>query len=194
LKSKRAATPLALAIQRDLLNDDRPSISNVAECFMCGRAYTPKPQTGDDSNRFCSAHCREAFDAGMPRNVDLPTAADWIGRDLSRCIQIAGPPIPRCDRCGGLCVELYRKQGKVFCHWRCRDDKPRDCVVCGRNLYNLGRKGPYCSDTCANSSRHKKTRSLALTAKPQNTVQEVPISSALPHPGFAPHRRRRKRP
>jgi hypothetical protein len=185
---------LAKAIQRDLLKDDRPSSSKSVECFLCGRPYTPKPQTGDDSNRFCSPPCREAFVVGMPRSADLPTAANWVGRDLSRSIQIAGPTIPRCDRCGGLCVELHRKQGKAFCHWRCRDDKPRDCVVCGKNLYHLGRKGPYCSDTCANAPRSKKTRSRAFSAKPQNTVQETPISSAFLEPSFAPHSPRGARP
>jgi hypothetical protein len=140
---------LARAIERDLLAE-RPRSAPTPECFACGRGYTPMPPSGDDSTRFCSDRCREAFDAGLPRNVDLPTAGDWIGVDTSRMVQVAGPPIPRCDRCGGLCVELYRKKGKTFCNWRCRDDKPRDCKTCGKSLYAVARQGPYCSVSCAN--------------------------------------------
>jgi len=34
-------------------------------CFACGRSYQPPVPSGDDSTRFCSATCREAFDGGF---------------------------------------------------------------------------------------------------------------------------------
>jgi hypothetical protein len=150
---------LAAAIERDLLAE-KPKRKPEITCFLCDRPYIPQPYTGQDgSTRFCSDRCRDAFDAGLPRNVDLPTANDWIGFDMSRVELVAGT-VPRCDASGNLAVELHRKDGEVFCHWRCRDGKPRDCIACGKNLYCSGRKGPYCSDGCANSGglKGKKKR------------------------------------
>jgi hypothetical protein len=55
---------LARAIERDLLAE-RPKSAPTPECVACGWSYTPKAE-GDDSTRFCSARCREAYDAGFP--------------------------------------------------------------------------------------------------------------------------------
>jgi hypothetical protein len=174
---RKSLANLTKAIERDLLAE-RPRAAPTPECFACSRACTPKPPTGDDSTRFCSDRCREVFDAGLFRNVDLPAAADWIGVDTSRMVQAAGPPIQRCDRCGGLCVEMYRKQGGTFCHWRCRDDKPRDCEACGANPYGIARRGPYCSVQCANA-RGLKTRRRVSDEKTENSVQKTPVEPAL---------------
>jgi hypothetical protein len=87
---------LARNIERELLAV-RPKSAPTPRCFACDREYTPGQPGGDDSTRFCSTRCREGFDAGLPRNVDLPTAADWIGVDTGRMAQVAGPAIPRCD-------------------------------------------------------------------------------------------------
>jgi len=57
---------LAAAIQRDLLST-KPDKTEAPECFCCGRSFTPQPSTGDDNtHRFCSTRCREAFDNGFP--------------------------------------------------------------------------------------------------------------------------------
>ena len=171
---------LARNIERDLLTE-RPELAPTPRCFACDREYTPGQPGGDDLTRFCSVRCRGAFDAGLPRNVDLPTAGDWIGVDTSRMVQVAGPPTPRCDACGGLCVELYRKKGKTYCNWRCRDDKPRDCEACGKSLYAIARKGPYCSVTCANAGgvTGRKTAKRLPGAKPQNSASGRPVKRAL---------------
>ena len=60
----RTAT-LAVAIQRDLLRTE-PVGTETPEC-ACGRPFMPRPSTGDDNtHRFCSPWCREAFDNGFP--------------------------------------------------------------------------------------------------------------------------------
>lgn len=160
---------LKTAIERDLLTE-RPKAAPTPECFCCGREYTPGLGGGDDSTRFCSDRCRDAYDRGLPRQVDIRTATGWLEVEPASLRSPVPPPFPACTRCGGACVELYKGRGGPFCHWRCRDDKPRDCEVCGLSLYNSGRKGPYCSIVCAN-----KTRKRPQIAKPQNSVQETPV-------------------
>jgi hypothetical protein len=56
------------------LLDDRTRhrpVARVGGCFLCGKSYSPQPPTGDDSTRFCSAKCREAYDAGAMPAVEL---------------------------------------------------------------------------------------------------------------------------
>jgi hypothetical protein len=172
---------LARAIAADLLRET-PVSEAAPTCFACGREYTYGGPNA--SGQFCSTRCRDAYDAGVPQHTQLPTPASWIGADFSRGMQVAGRIIPRCDRCGGLCVERYRsKAGRNYCHWRCRDDKPRDCIVCRKKLYAIDRRGPYCSPGCANETRTKKA-SRVSGAKPQNRVEVRPVESALLEPVF----------
>jgi hypothetical protein len=136
---------LADKIAAGLLRETKRTITPT--CWACDRPSI---------ERFCSKNCIEAYDAGWPRNADAPTAADFICVDTSRWKQIAGPPIPACTRCGGLCVEMFKAVGGPFCSWRCRDGKPKDCQVCGKPLYALPRRGPYCSDACAGNLKARK--------------------------------------
>jgi hypothetical protein len=58
------------SLAKQLLEDrqsraDRPRYV-ATTCFACGRPYQPKSASGDDSTRFCSANCRQAFDNGFP--------------------------------------------------------------------------------------------------------------------------------
>lgn len=58
----------------------------ICDCFLCGRSYMPKADDSDDSTRFCSDLCREAYDAGAaPTRDSDPFAVD-------RWRVIAGPP------------------------------------------------------------------------------------------------------
>src|SRR5260370_42312103 len=70
-KNKTAA--IAKAIERDLLTD-RPGRYEAPKCVACGRGYMASLLSGDDSTRFCSTRCREAYDADFPawdENVEL---------------------------------------------------------------------------------------------------------------------------
>ena len=42
------------------------SAKSVIGCHCCGRDMLYRGPSGDDSGRFCSTRCREAFDAGFP--------------------------------------------------------------------------------------------------------------------------------
>ena len=53
------------------------------ECFACGRPYTYREPDGDDSSRFCSSRCREAYDAGFPR-YERPDVDRWYSLPKGR--------------------------------------------------------------------------------------------------------------
>jgi hypothetical protein len=64
-------TPKADKIQRlaaqllaDRQRSDRSEVSAFNSCFLCGRSFSYHGPNGDDSGRFCSASCREAYDEG----------------------------------------------------------------------------------------------------------------------------------
>jgi hypothetical protein len=62
---------LAAALLRD--REARPSaVNSTVNCFLCGRSYTYRTPTGDDSGRFCSARCRENYDAGARAQSSSP--------------------------------------------------------------------------------------------------------------------------
>jgi hypothetical protein len=81
-------------LQKAILGDRERRVAQphhvAAGCFACGRPYQPPPLTGDNSTRFCSDHCRIAYDNGLPA-YEPPTSVfsiptrDWkvIGTDAS---------------------------------------------------------------------------------------------------------------
>jgi hypothetical protein len=89
------AAVLARAIERDLLQVERPK-ADASKCFLCGRGYLWRPSDNDDSTRFCSARCREAFDAGARPQDERFEYWRTAGR------VIAGPPgVERYDPLAG---------------------------------------------------------------------------------------------
>jgi hypothetical protein len=59
---------LAAALKADILRTDRPATpTNITNCFACGGSYIYKGPNGENSGRFCSEKCREAYDAGYRR-------------------------------------------------------------------------------------------------------------------------------
>jgi hypothetical protein len=53
--------------------------SSSVECFLCGRSYTYKVPSGDDSGRFCSEKHRKDYDTGYrrPEPVDPFKPTSW---------------------------------------------------------------------------------------------------------------------
>jgi hypothetical protein len=81
---------LAASIQRDLLRAE-PTRTRAPECFACGRSFMPLPSTGDDNvHAFCSARCRQAYDAGFPAHNS--GKVDVFAVPLSAWRVVAGPP------------------------------------------------------------------------------------------------------
>src|SRR5262249_21903893 len=76
--------------------EDKPS---AAQCHACGRSYVYQatPRNSDDSGRFCSARCRDTYDAGLPaydpiygtksdpRNYSLPMGRRGFLIDCANC-------------------------------------------------------------------------------------------------------------
>src|SRR5262245_66256193 len=54
-------------IEREILRDrerHRARSERGSGCFLCGRSFVYRKAEGDDSGRFCSQQCREAYDNG----------------------------------------------------------------------------------------------------------------------------------
>jgi hypothetical protein len=145
---------LADAIQRDLLAD-RPVKEDARKCFTCGRPFMPRVSTGDDNvHRFCSARCREGFDAGAPPfepERDEPTRkhASWIS--LKPTHVVAGPP-------GYVPGELYDPLAKSRrlsrgIRGRGAEGWLIECLGCGKQFDSTGLR--CCSTDCERRYRER---------------------------------------
>src|SRR5438105_8671089 len=68
------AKTLAGILAADALRDESRVDSIFNKCFSCRRGMVYRVSSGDDSGRFCSAKCREWYDAGN-RPIDQIHAA-----------------------------------------------------------------------------------------------------------------------
>jgi hypothetical protein len=81
-------------------------------CFLCGGRFDYIGPNGDDSGRFCSDQCREAYDSGTPgyyqhhlrkkKQPDIPLQPEHKGQtyraplvDLARALEISESNIKR---------------------------------------------------------------------------------------------------
>jgi hypothetical protein len=123
----RTAT-LAAAIQRDLLRTE-PVRTETPEC-ACGRPFMPRPSTGDDNtHRFCSPWCREAFDNGLP--PDDPDRFRGVTRtfDTSNFGVAAGPlGVTGCDPLQGSSQLSHGIKRRGFASW------VNECFACGKEF------------------------------------------------------------
>ncbi len=55
---------LAAALKSEILRQPTSTPSSSIECFLCGASFTYRGPHGNDSGRFCSGQCREAYDRG----------------------------------------------------------------------------------------------------------------------------------
>jgi hypothetical protein len=168
---------LAVAIERDLLAK-RPKSEPTPECFACGHGYTPGPSGGDDSTRFCSPRCREAYDAGLP-SYDPPYANKsnprWYNLPMGRhgfIIDCAGCGkrfdskglrccSPACERSLGERGEIERLKAEAGVDYESRLGPKRKCEGCGgdiprwRNGRKVSGKTRFCSPSCGEKARAK---------------------------------------
>jgi hypothetical protein len=110
-------------------------------CFLCDRSYSPQPPTGDDSTRFCSAMCREAYDAGAMPARDIDPFA--VPADQWRVV--AGPP-------PGFMPRVAMRQGRHGCFI--------DCLQCKREFESKGLR--CCSIECERAYRQRRESVAAL--------------------------------
>jgi hypothetical protein len=168
---------LAAAIEQDLLAK-RPKSEPTPECFACGCGYMPKPPMGDDSTRFCSVRCREAYDAGFPAHD--PTYASkknprWYSLPLGRhgfLIDCAGCGkqfdskglrycSPACKRALADRQEIRELKAEAGVEFESRLGPKRKCEGCGgdiprwRNGRKVSGKTRFCSPSCGQKARAK---------------------------------------
>jgi hypothetical protein len=163
---------LAAAIQRDLLRTERPKTS-ARECHTCGRPFMPRPSDGDDNTwAFCSARCREYYDAGWPaydphyaskrnpRWYSLPMGRHGFLIECAGCHKTFDSKGLRC--CSVECERAYCKRLEAEAVMaRVGMDAPvkRKCEHCGGNIPNWrnGRRVPratrFCSSRCSKASK-----------------------------------------
>lgn len=166
----------------------------VGGCFLCGRSYSLQPSTGDDSTRFCSAKCRDAYDVGAMPAIDLNPF------NVEQWRVIAGPPpgpMPKAMRMGkhGFyidclhCTREFESKGLRCCSVECErglkgraeavavmaevGDAPtekRKCESCGGSIPNwIGegvkrRRTPKSRRYCSDSCSAKARRMGASEA------------------------------
>jgi hypothetical protein len=167
-----------------------------SECVACGWSYTPKAE-GDDSTRFCSARCREAYDAGFPphdpryhtkgnqRWYALPLGREGFKIDCAgcgkrfdslglRCCSV------ECERGLGQKRETERLKVEAGIEFVSKLGPKRKCQTCQGNIPRwrngraVSRRTRFCSPRCSRSARvaypHPSAGLVAETAKkcPEN--------------------------
>jgi hypothetical protein len=151
---------LAAAIQRDLLRTELVR-AETPTCYACGRPLIPQPSTGDDNTHaFCSARCREAYEAGFPAYD--PDQFRELARtfDTSKFRVVARPPD----------VTTYNPlQGSERLS---RGIKRRgsagwviECFGCGKEFHSEGLR--CCSAKCERDCRRRFAGNIWLTAARQ---------------------------
>jgi hypothetical protein len=116
-------------------------------CFACGRSYASRPSEGDDSTRFCSANCREAYDA----DATLAAAEPVIFAGKWRVV--AGPP-------PGHMPQLMQSSGSGFLI---------NCAQCKREFTSTGLR--YCSRECERAHKDR-TETATILAEVGDGIPE----------------------
>jgi len=173
MKPMRAAT-LAKAIERDTLahiNWRAEPSPSYNDCLTCGRSLHYRPSTADDSGRFCSSRCREAYDAGalaysLARNIySLPMSGAGFLIKCAGCGRSFSSIGLRC--CSVECARRYRQRcenAALLAEVGSSMPVKRKCQRCGGHILNWrnGRRVSkairFCSPRC---SRQAKTAGMA---------------------------------
>jgi hypothetical protein len=147
---------LAAALKADILRPSTPTPSSSTDCFLCGRSYVYRRPRGDDSGRFCSDPCREAYDAGRRATEDLDPFK------ITKWRVVAGgnpgylPPTPMRRRSAGWWIT---------------------CPGCRREFESKGLR--CCSPECERAARERQ-ENVALMAE---IGMEVVAKRLCQHPG-----------
>jgi hypothetical protein len=109
------ADKLAAALKADILRTDRPTApTNITNCFACGGSYIYKGPNGENSGRFCSEKCREAYDDyGLP-----PYDPYYASRTSPRWYSLPIGPKGFFINCAG-CGNRFDSNGLRCCSIEC---------------------------------------------------------------------------
>jgi hypothetical protein len=183
---------LALAILRDRNNKQQPSSSLAPCCLTCGRTFAR------GAARFCSANCREAFDAGFPPcqpldiKYSLPKGSTGFLIDCAHCRKRFDSPGWRC--CSAACAREYRRKRALDAEL---DGDPfravkRKCLVCAGDIPNWrrGRRVSKAAKFCSSRCKHRHAQNAGkVSASPQAVLRretaKKPPSNGLRRKGDA---------
>jgi hypothetical protein len=165
---------LTAIIQRDLLRTERLK-TDASECHTCGRSFMPRPSSRDDNTwRFCSTRCREAYDAGFPaydpsyvrKLTDVSLAAWWV---------VAGPSsVEIGSQYYAPIIEAAERKRRRLTRSKVSEEliRPRKlCQRCGAKLpvwvngKHVRSDRKYCTGCSPNTRSGTRGRSGGLTAK-----------------------------
>jgi hypothetical protein len=109
---------LAAALKADLLRQPTSTPSSSVECFLCGRSYTYRVPSGDDSGRFCSQKHRKDYDTGYrrPEPVDPFKPTGWLVVAGSNPGYLPSTPMRRGSV---VCQCEFESQGLRCCSMEC---------------------------------------------------------------------------
>ena len=108
---------LADEIKAGLIAEERPDVGlklgSPTKCFLCQTSYVYQGTAGDDSGRFCSARCRNAYDTvGLRYRPVSVRYVDATGRAMAAT---RSGLVINCKGCRQEFVSL----GIVFCSAEC---------------------------------------------------------------------------
>jgi hypothetical protein len=171
--------------------DSQLSSSEAIACFSCGRSFLYT--TGNDFGRFCSARCREWFDAGYPAHRPL---------DTSRLCNLPIGPHGFLISCAG-CGIRFDSKGLRCCSTDCegslgrkreldaflKDDPfrgvKRKCLGCGGDIPNWrnGRRVSAATRFCKPVCQRQTAKKAGLASGDQNPVLSVQTAKKCPPNG-----------
>jgi hypothetical protein len=168
-EQSRIASPLSKALAREMLAERKAPTLDLLHCFACGRRFIYRGPKGDESGRFCSTRCREAFDQGLPAYDP-----DYASKSNQRWYHLPlGPTGFLIARVG--CGQQFDSKGLRACSPACEDAyrrrlelakdpfRPikRKCAKCDKDIPNwrkgrrVSRATRFCSDRCSAEARRK---------------------------------------
>ena len=164
-------------------------------CFSCGRSFIYFAPIGHDSGRFCSARCREWFDAGNPAHRPL---------DTSKLFNLPIGPHGFLISCAG-CNNRFDSKGLRCCSPDCerrlgrkreldavlKEDPfravKRKCAGCGGDIPNWrnGRRVSSSTRFCKPVCQRKAAKKAGLASGDQNPVTDVQTAKKCPPNGLS---------
>jgi hypothetical protein len=164
------AENLANAILNDRARRNATPTSRSPDCFACGRTFTYRGPADDNSGRFCSDNCRNAYDNGLtPRDDPNPLS-------VTRWHTVAGAE-------PGSLPRTHMRMGKGGFYVPCRG--------CRREFESRG--WAFCSPTCKTKS-HEKSANNAIMAEVGMTppTKQTCLNCSKNLPTWINGKRRRK--
>jgi hypothetical protein len=169
----------------------------VISCFSCGRSFVYEdPPVHGLSGRFCSAHCRQYFDAGgsayepldNDRFYSAPKGKHGFLIPCRGCSRLFDSKGLRC--CSTECERIYRERQERLAGMLEAPAPKRMCLECGgkiprwRNGRQVSAATKFCSNRCGQKARRKRSEApgSVTAAFERPNVKETAILQGAARP------------